>query len=95
MSRREFLSPEGLRLDGRRPGELRGVTASIGVLPSIDGSAIFELGGTKVLATVQGPREARQKGQISVERATLSVTCHAATFSSVSGERRKQLRQDR
>lgn len=44
----EFVSPEGLRLDGRRPKEVRQLSAEIGVLQSADGSASFEMGNTKV-----------------------------------------------
>ena len=44
----EFVSPEGLRLDGRRPKELRQLKAELGVLQSADGSATFEMGNTKV-----------------------------------------------
>jgi exosome complex component RRP41 len=43
----EFVSPEGLRLDGRRPKELRRLDAKLDVLASADGSAIFEMGNTK------------------------------------------------
>lgn len=59
MSRVEYVSPEGLRLDGRRPNEPRKMDAKMGVLPAVDGSAIFELGNTRVLATANGPREVR------------------------------------
>ncbi len=44
----EFVSPEGLRVDGRRPNELRKLAAKLGVLATADGSAIFEMGNTKV-----------------------------------------------
>lgn len=44
----EFVSPEGLRLDGRRPTELRRISCQIDVLQNADGSAIFEMGNTKV-----------------------------------------------
>jgi ribonuclease PH len=44
----EFVSPEGLRLDGRRPKELRQLKAELRVLQSADGSATFEMGNTKV-----------------------------------------------
>lgn len=44
----EYVSPEGLRLDGRRDKELRKLNATIGVLQSADGSATFEMGNTKV-----------------------------------------------
>jgi len=95
MSRRQdFISPEGLRRDGRRTQELRSMNSSLGVLSHTDGSAIFELGNTKVLATVHGPREAKSSRSLH-DRASVKVNFHAATFSSVSGERRRQMRQDR
>ena len=47
----EFISPEGLRVDGRRPKELRKLRCQLGVLASADGSAIFEMGNTKVRHT--------------------------------------------
>ncbi|KAI3974340.1 hypothetical protein MKX01_031009 [Papaver californicum] len=55
----EFVSPEGLRLDGRRPMEMRQIRAELGVVAKADGSAVFETGNTKVIAAVYGPREAR------------------------------------
>ncbi|RYR68298.1 hypothetical protein Ahy_A03g014788 isoform C [Arachis hypogaea] len=53
----EYVSPEGLRLDGRRPMEMRQIRAEIGAVSRADGSAIFEMGNTKVVAAVYGPRE--------------------------------------
>ena len=44
----EFISPEGLRQDGRRPHELRQLRCEIGLLSKADGSASFEMGNTKV-----------------------------------------------
>nr|XP_025688065.1 exosome complex component RRP41 homolog isoform X2 [Arachis hypogaea] len=55
----EYVSPEGLRLDGRRPMEMRQIRAEIGAVSRADGSAIFEMGNTKVVAAVYGPREIR------------------------------------
>ncbi len=43
----EFVSPEGLRLDGRRPKELRRLDCQLGCLANANGSAIFEMGNTK------------------------------------------------
>ena len=92
MARQEIISPEGLRQDGRRATELRSFSSDMGILPfgEIDGSAIFEIGNTKVLATVVGPREALEKTSIASETDSgyLSVKIHAAAFSSTSGERR-------
>lgn len=44
----EFVSPEGLRLDGRRPKELRRLACELGCLPHADGSAQLQMGNTKV-----------------------------------------------
>lgn len=57
IQNRELLSPEGFRIDGRRPNELRKIRCKIGVFAKADGSSYFEQGNTKVLATVFGPRE--------------------------------------
>lgn len=46
-------------MDGRRAQELRSVNAAMGVISGrlSEGSASFEIGNTRVLATVFGPRE--------------------------------------
>ena len=49
----EYVSLEGLRLDGRRPKETRRMRCELTALPGSNGSAVFELGNTKVLAAVQ------------------------------------------
>ena len=46
----EYVSPEGLRQDGRRPKELRNLSCELHPLQTADGSAIFQLGNTKVTA---------------------------------------------
>ena len=48
----EFVSPEGLRIDGRRPQELRAVQCHFGALSSCDGSSLFQAGNTKVSGCV-------------------------------------------
>lgn len=47
----------GLRVDGRKPHELRRLECEMGVFAQADGSAIVSHGNTKVLATVYGPHE--------------------------------------
>jgi hypothetical protein len=59
----EFISPEGLRLDGRRPHEMRQLHAEVGVVAKADGSALFEMGNTKVIAAVYGPHEVQIHSQ--------------------------------
>lgn len=57
QSRLELITPEGLRVDGRRANELRKITAKTSVFSQADGSAYIEQGNTKCLAAVYGPRE--------------------------------------
>jgi len=44
------------RTDGRTFDELRPLKAKVGIVPSADGSAMFETGGTRAIAVVRGPR---------------------------------------
>ena len=54
----DILAITGYRPDGRKPLELRRSSCELGVSPAADGSAMLEMGGTKVVASVRGPREA-------------------------------------
>ena len=47
----------GLRIDGRKPTELRKISCEVGAFAQADGSATFSQGNTKVIATVYGPHE--------------------------------------
>ncbi|OZJ05691.1 hypothetical protein BZG36_01419 [Bifiguratus adelaidae] len=93
MSRLELISPEGLRIDGRRPNELRKLTAKVNVLSQADGSAYLEQGNTKVLAAVYGPGEPRQRSKVVHDRSFISVEFNIAPFSA--GERRKRTKGDK
>jgi exosome complex component RRP41 len=84
-SKMEFISPEGLRVDGRRPNELRRINCRIGVLKRAHGSAYYEQGNTKVLASVFGPMEAR-RGKGQHDRAIVHCEYSMAPFST--GERK-------
>ena len=53
----EVISPEGLRNDGRTPTCLREIKCRLGLYDRPNGSAYIEMGNTKVLAAVYGPRE--------------------------------------
>ena len=88
----EYVSPEGLRLDGRRPLELRQLRCQFNTLLQAEGSVTFETGHTKILASVFGPRDAgRDRSEAKIARVTCQVTY--APFSS--GERRRRSRRDR
>ena len=51
MVRRRVLD-EGVRIDGRAPGDLREVSAETGVLGSAHGSALFQRGETQVMSVL-------------------------------------------
>lgn len=53
----EVISPEGLRQDGRTALCLRDISCRLGLYDRPNGSAYIEMGNTKVLAAVYGPRE--------------------------------------
>ncbi|TXG59153.1 hypothetical protein EZV62_016982 [Acer yangbiense] len=93
LSEMEFVSPEGLRLDGRRPTEMRQLRAEIGVISKADGSAMFEMGNTKVIAAVYGPREVQNKGQQIIDHALVRCEYSMANFST--GDRLRKPKGDR
>lgn len=53
----EVISAEGFRQDGRTPTCLRSISCRLGLYDRPNGSAYIEMGNTKVLAAVYGPRE--------------------------------------
>ncbi|KAJ2723822.1 hypothetical protein GGI07_002361 [Coemansia sp. Benny D115] len=93
MSRKELLSPEGLRVDGRRVNELRRISCRASVLSSADGSAYYEQGNTKILVAVYGPREPRTKTLLQYDHASINVEFNVAPFST--SERRKRSKGDK
>lgn len=89
---REVISPEGLRIDGRRAKEIRRITATLSTSQHVDGSCVYEQGNTKILATVVGPIEAK-RSKANADRATVTCDYTAAAFSG--SERKLQSRTDR
>eukprot|EP00252_Welwitschia_mirabilis_P024609 TRINITY_DN7351_c0_g1_i2.p1 TRINITY_DN7351_c0_g1~~TRINITY_DN7351_c0_g1_i2.p1 ORF type:complete len:214 (-),score=37.06 TRINITY_DN7351_c0_g1_i2:87-728(-) len=89
----EFISPEGLRRDGRRPLELRQLNAKVGVVDKANGSAIFEMGNTRVMVAVYGPREVQMKGQQVHDHALVRCEYSMANFSA--GDRLRHFKGDR
>ena len=81
---------QGFRQDGRRCDELRRIDCKLGVLPQADGSAVFEIGNTKVLAAVYGPHEvsATQKHKMTHDKALLNCVFSMATFSTTERKKR-------
>lgn len=76
------LIKNGLRLDGRKPEELRPIKMEVGVLDKADGSAYIEQGRNKILVAVYGPREAHPKHIALSDRAALRCRYHMAPFST-------------
>lgn len=67
----EYINISGLRLDGRRPHEVRRIRSQMGLFPRADGSALLEMGLTKVLAVVHGPRESPFRGSAEHDGAVI------------------------
>ena len=49
---RDLVLNEGIRLDGRKPSDIRSIWTETNYLPSTHGSAIFTRGETQALASV-------------------------------------------
>jgi len=75
------LIENGVRLDGRKPDELRQIKMEIGILKNATGSAYVEWGKNKVMAGVYGPREMHPKRLANPTEATVRVTYNMAPFS--------------
>jgi exosome complex component RRP41 len=69
------------RTDGRKFDEVRPIKAKVGVVPSADGSAIFESGNTKALAVVRGPRTLHPQHLQNPEKGILRVHYTMMAFS--------------
>lgn len=64
---RQRTIKEGIRADGRRPDEIRSLSAEVGLLPRAHGSGLFTRGETQVLsvATLGTPREEQMIDDLS------------------------------
>ncbi len=76
-----LLSPEGLRIDGRKLNELRPLAIRAGALHQADGSAFVEWGANKVLAAVYGPREVHPRHLQQNHKAVIQCKYNMAAFS--------------
>lgn len=80
----------GFRQDGRKASELRNLSIQVGVVNNANGSAIFSIGNTKVLASVYGPKQTRYEK----EKGKVNCFFTSAHFST-TGERKKVVRGDK
>ena len=90
----EYINKKGLRLDGRKPDELRPIKIDAGVLSQAQGSAYLEWGQNKVLAGVFGPREALPKHIANPYKAIVKFEYRMATFSVPDRKNPKPGRRD-
>ncbi|MFZ1038595.1 MAG: exosome complex exonuclease Rrp41 [Candidatus Bathyarchaeia archaeon] len=77
----KLIDKKGVRLDGRKPDELRPIKIDVGVLSNADGSAYIEQGKNKILAGAYGPREVHPKHLALQDRMLLRCRYHMAPFS--------------
>ena len=75
------LIKNGIRVDGRKPDELRRIKIEAGVLYRADGSCYLEWGGNKILAAVYGPREALPRHIQDPTKALVNARYNMASFS--------------
>lgn len=77
----KFIDENGLRLDGRKPDELRPIKIEAGVLENADGSAYVEIGKNKIMAAVYGPRECHPRHLQDPTKAIIQCKYNMMTFS--------------
>ncbi|KAI5020194.1 hypothetical protein ZWY2020_045082 [Hordeum vulgare] len=91
----EYVNPlTGFRVDGRRPNEMRQLKGEVGVVSRADGSALFEMGNTRVIAAVYGPREIQNRSQQQNNKEAL-VRCEYRMAEFSTGDRRRKPKGDR
>ncbi len=69
------------RSDGRKIEELRPIKAEVGIVPSADGSAMYESGNTRAIAVVRGPRTLHPQHMQNPQKGTLRVNYGMMSFS--------------
>ena len=77
----EWVDEEGKRVDGREISELRDTKMEVGVLDEADGSAMVEVGNTRVVASVFGPQDLHPKHLQESDRAVIKMRYNMAPFS--------------
>ena len=67
LANRRLIARDKVRLDGRRPDEIRNINSEVGVLPRTHGSALFTRGETQalVVATLGTNRDAQRIDELT------------------------------
>ena len=91
MVKYDFITPEKLRIDGRRPNEIRPVECESGdIVSGSDGSASVSMGLTKAIAYVYGPRPLGKRQPAKAGHAAVVVEYRTATFGAIDRKRRSK-----
>jgi exosome complex component RRP41 len=69
------------RLDKRGFNEIRPIKAEVGIVPSADGSAMFETGETRAIAVVRGPRTLHPQHMQNPQKGILRISYSMMPFS--------------
>ena len=77
------------RYDDRKVGDLRPMSAKVGIIPNAKGSAEFKIGKTWAIAAVYGPREVYPRFLSNPKKGILRCHYSMMPFSG-SGERSDQ-----
>ncbi len=84
----ETLITDGVRLDGRKPKDMRALKIVAGFLENADGSCYLECGSTKVVAAVYGPRQVHPRHATLFDRALVRCKYDMAAFSTDGNRKR-------
>jgi len=77
----QWFDEDGKRIDGRDKDEMRETKMEADVLSEADGSAMVEVGNTRVIASVFGPQDLHPKHLIESDRAVIKMRYNMAPFS--------------
>ena len=78
----QMIDENGVRADGRGPGDIRPITIETGVVPVADGSCRMTWGTNEAIVAVYGPMEAHPRKIQRQDRAVLDVAYNMAPFST-------------
>tara|TARA_B100000579_G_scaffold119777_1_gene96386 strand:- start:235 stop:948 length:714 start_codon:yes stop_codon:yes gene_type:complete len=78
----QMIDENGLRMDGRGPGDVREISIQTGVVPVADGSCRMTWGTNEAIVAVYGPMEAHPRKIQRQDRAVLDVAYNMAPFST-------------
>lgn len=77
----QWFDEDGKRVDGREKDELRETSMEVDVLEEAEGSAMVEIGNTRVVASVFGPQDLHPKHLQEPDRAVIKMRYNMAPFS--------------